>query len=48
LYDFVRKDTKKNAHMQEKCTFLEKNMHELLQLSEKSCNFAAQFETSTF
>lgn len=34
--------------MQKKCTFLEKNMCKLLQLSEKSCNFAAQFETSKF
>lgn len=34
--------------MQEKCTFLKKNIHKLLQLSEKSCNFAAQFETSKF
>ena len=34
--------------MQEKCIFMLKNMRQLLQLSEKSRNFAAQFETSKF
>lgn len=34
--------------MQEKCTFMSKNIPKLLHLSEKSSNFAAELESSNF